>query len=169
MAVTETIQELLEGIDSAQYGRDMRQYIHKGIQKCYEEGSAGETDLEARLRLDNLEDNIISPPDFSQYQSKAHWSISNGSYYETDYTVPLSGWYMFHIYRLAQTSKTVQVHVSLASDNDATLVSLGMVGTSVILTSSWLYFSAGDGIHVQLTGDNDTGCDLAYAPSISIL
>lgn len=58
MAVTETIQELLQGIDDAQYGRDMRQYIHKGIQKCYEEGSAGETDLEARERLDTLESDL---------------------------------------------------------------------------------------------------------------
>lgn len=58
MAVTETIQELLQGIDEAQYGRDMRQFIHKGIQKCYEEGSAGETDLEARDRLDEVEASI---------------------------------------------------------------------------------------------------------------
>lgn len=58
MAVTETIQELLQGIDSAQYGRDMRQFIHKAIQKCYEEGSAGETDLEARDRLDDVEADI---------------------------------------------------------------------------------------------------------------
>lgn len=58
MAVTETIQELLQGIDDAQYGRDMRQFIHKGIQKCYEEGSAGETDLEARSRLDDVEQTI---------------------------------------------------------------------------------------------------------------
>lgn len=58
MAVTETIQELLQGIDDAQYGRDMRQFIHKGIQKCYEEGSAGETDLVARERLDEVEASI---------------------------------------------------------------------------------------------------------------
>lgn len=58
MAVTETIQELLQGIDDAQYGRDMRQYIHKGIQKCYEEGSAGETDLTARTEIDNVRDEM---------------------------------------------------------------------------------------------------------------
>lgn len=58
MAVTETIQELLQGIDDAQYGRDMRQYIHKGIQKCYEEGSAGETDLVAREDTVKLFNNI---------------------------------------------------------------------------------------------------------------
>lgn len=58
MAVTETIQELLQGIDDAQYGRDMRQYIHKGIQKCYEEGSAGETDLVARESIDDLAANL---------------------------------------------------------------------------------------------------------------
>lgn len=60
MAVTETIQELLQGIDDAQYGRDMRQYIHKGIQKCYEEGSAGETDLTARQAIENLLGNFAT-------------------------------------------------------------------------------------------------------------
>ena len=60
MAVTETIQELLQGIDDAQYGRDMRQFIHKGIQKCYEEGSAGETDLTARNAIDNMGNSIAT-------------------------------------------------------------------------------------------------------------
>lgn len=54
MSVSETIQEILQGIDDAQYGRDMRQYIHKGIQKCYEEGSAGETDLVARESVEKI-------------------------------------------------------------------------------------------------------------------
>jgi len=58
MAVIETIQEILEGIDEAQYGRDMREYIHKGIQKCYEEGSAGETDLTARDDIAALRTNF---------------------------------------------------------------------------------------------------------------
>lgn len=58
MSVTATIQELLQGIMDSQYGRDMRQFIHDAIQKCYEEGSAGETDLEARERLDDVEDDI---------------------------------------------------------------------------------------------------------------
>lgn len=54
MAVSETIQEILQGIDDAQYGRDMRELIHKGIQKCYEEGSAGETDLTARESIEKI-------------------------------------------------------------------------------------------------------------------
>lgn len=58
MAITATIQELLQGIMDSQYGRDMRQFIHDAIQKCYEEGSAGETDLVARERLDTVEDKI---------------------------------------------------------------------------------------------------------------
>ena len=58
MAVSETIQEILQGIDDAQYGRDMRQYIHKGIQKCYEEGSAGETDLQARSDIADILTNF---------------------------------------------------------------------------------------------------------------
>lgn len=54
MAVSETIQEILQGIDDAQYGRDMRQYIHKGIQKCYEDGSAGALDLDARESIEKI-------------------------------------------------------------------------------------------------------------------
>lgn len=65
MAVTETIQELLQGIDDSQYGRDMRQYIHKGIQKCYEEGSAGETDLIAREGISTILSNFASIEDGS--------------------------------------------------------------------------------------------------------
>ena len=60
MAVTETIQELLQGIDDAQYGREMRQFIHKGIQKCYEEGSAGETDLVAREDIAAAREDIAA-------------------------------------------------------------------------------------------------------------
>ena len=71
MAVSETIQEILEGIDTSQYGRDMRQYIHKGIEKCYEEGSAGETDLEARTRLDDIEANL-APKESTSTASQAY-------------------------------------------------------------------------------------------------
>ena len=60
MAVSETIQEILDGIDESQYGRDMRQYIHKGIQKCYEEGSAGETDLTARDAISDILDDFAT-------------------------------------------------------------------------------------------------------------
>ena len=60
MAVSETIQEILQGIDDAQYGRDMRDYIHKGIQKCYEEGSAGETDLVAREEIEEIRNDMLS-------------------------------------------------------------------------------------------------------------
>lgn len=58
MAVTETIQELLELISESQYGRDMRDAIRKGIQKCYEEGSAGETDLVARQAIEEIESDM---------------------------------------------------------------------------------------------------------------
>ena len=58
MTVSETIEEILAGIDESQYGRDMRDYIHKGIQKCYEEGSAGETDLVAREAIADLQDDM---------------------------------------------------------------------------------------------------------------
>lgn len=168
MAVTETIEELLQGIDDAQYGREMRQYIHKGIQKCYEEGSAGETDLVARGMIQDLEDSIIYPPDFSQHQWKENWGISVGTQREIDYTITASGWYMFNLVRLAQSSTGAQLIVSLTNDNDATIVSLGTASASVTFTSQWFYFAAGDGIHVMITGDSDTQCSLAYAPCLTI-
>lgn len=168
MAVTETIQELLQGIDDAQYGRDMRQYIHKGIQKCYEEGSAGETDLVAREAIENLTDSIVSQPDFSQHSWKENWATVDGTY-EADYTIPLSGWYMFHMLRLAETVGDAQLMVSPANDHYAFIVVLGAECKSVTLTSQWLYFTRGDQIHVLLTGDSDTRCDLAYAPPMEWL
>lgn len=167
MAVSETIQEILQGIDEAQYGRDMRQYIHKGIQKCYEEGSAGETDLEARTRLDTLEDNMVNPPDFSQHQWKANWTPSNGSY-ETNYTVTASGWYMFHLYRTASGTGGTSLLVTPVNDNYATIISIDVDISSVSITSQWLYFAAGDSFSVVVAGDSNAHCDLAYAPCLSI-
>lgn len=38
-----TIQDYLYGILHSVYGRTMRQYIHDGIQKCYEDATAGIT------------------------------------------------------------------------------------------------------------------------------
>ena len=60
MSVTATIQELLQGIMDSQYGRDMRQFIHDAIQKCYEEGSAGETDIVARDEIDEIRNDMVS-------------------------------------------------------------------------------------------------------------
>ena len=168
MAVTETIQELLQGIDDAQYGRDMRQYIHKGIQKCYEEGSAGETDLVARQEIENITDTVVNQPDFSQHSWEENWATVNGTY-EADYTIPLSGWYMFHMLRLSETVGGAQLMVSPANDHYAFIVVLGAECKSVTLTSQWIYFARGDQIHVLLTGDDDTRCDLAYAPTMEWL
>lgn len=46
------IQEYLDLIKNAIYGKDVRQAIHDGIQQCYYDGHAGSTDLEARQQLD---------------------------------------------------------------------------------------------------------------------
>ena len=42
------IQEYLDKIKTAVYGRDVRQAIHDAIKTCYDDGSAGATDLTAR-------------------------------------------------------------------------------------------------------------------------
>lgn len=55
-----SIQEYLDLIKSAIYGKDVRQAIHDGIQQCYYDGKAGSTDLEARQRLDTAEGSISS-------------------------------------------------------------------------------------------------------------
>ena len=49
-----TIQEYLNNILKAVYGKDVRQNIHDAIQQCYEDGKVGAVDLVARQRIDNL-------------------------------------------------------------------------------------------------------------------
>lgn len=48
------IEELLNQILSAVFGKDVRQAIHDAIQQCYEDGKVGAVDLVARQRIDNL-------------------------------------------------------------------------------------------------------------------
>lgn len=55
-----TIQDYLDLIKNAIYGKDVRQAIHDGIQQCYYDGKAGSTDLEARQRLDSAEGSLTS-------------------------------------------------------------------------------------------------------------
>ena len=55
-----TIQDYLNLIKNAIYGKDVRQAIHDGIQQCYYDGHAGAIDLSARQRLDADEANIAS-------------------------------------------------------------------------------------------------------------
>lgn len=49
------IQENLQKILSAVWGRDVRQAIHDAIHDCYEDGSAGDLDLIAREGVERLE------------------------------------------------------------------------------------------------------------------
>ena len=51
------IQENLQKILTAVWGRDVRQAIHDAIHDCYEDASSGTTDLPARERIDALETN----------------------------------------------------------------------------------------------------------------
>ncbi len=51
------IQENLQKILTAVWGRDVRQAIHDAIHDCYEDASSGTTDLPARERIDTLEAN----------------------------------------------------------------------------------------------------------------
>lgn len=48
------IEEYLNKIKNAVYGRDVRQAIHDGIEQCYKDGKAGAVDLEARARIDEF-------------------------------------------------------------------------------------------------------------------
>lgn len=48
------IEEILNKILSAVFGKDVRQAIHDGIEQCYEDGKVGAVDLVARQRIDNL-------------------------------------------------------------------------------------------------------------------
>lgn len=48
------IQEYLEQIKGAVYGREVRQAIHDGIEECYNDGKAGAIDLLARQQIEEL-------------------------------------------------------------------------------------------------------------------
>lgn len=48
------IEEYLNKIKNAVYGREVRQAIHDGIQQCYYDGKVGAVDLVARERIDQL-------------------------------------------------------------------------------------------------------------------
>lgn len=54
------IQEYLEKIRLARYGKDVRQSIHDAIHQCYEDGKAGSIDLVAREFIDALQEDINS-------------------------------------------------------------------------------------------------------------
>lgn len=49
-----TIQDYLEQIKNAIYGKDVRQAIHDGIEQCYKDGKAGSIDLIARQQIAEL-------------------------------------------------------------------------------------------------------------------
>ena len=52
------IEEYLNQIKNAIYGKDVRQAIHDGIEACYEDGKAGAIDLVARREIADL----VAPP-----------------------------------------------------------------------------------------------------------
>lgn len=85
MSVTATIQELLQGIMDSQYGRDMRQFIHDAIQRCYEDGSAGELDLQARQDIQKIYEifgNVETGTTASQAYAKDDTFIYDGKLYK---------------------------------------------------------------------------------------
>lgn len=62
------IEEYLNKIKTAVYGREVRQAIHDGIETCYKEGKAGATDLVARSEISSVNaeltariDEIVAP------------------------------------------------------------------------------------------------------------
>ena len=55
-----TIQDYLNKIKTAVYGKDVRQAIHDAIFKCYEDGKAGSVDLVARENIDTLTNQVAA-------------------------------------------------------------------------------------------------------------
>lgn len=55
------IERYLKQIQSAIYGKDVRQSIHDGIQQCYRDGKAGAVDLTARQNIEALKAAVGTP------------------------------------------------------------------------------------------------------------
>lgn len=55
-----TIQDYLNKIKTAIYGKDVRQAIHDAIFKCYEDGKAGSIDLVARENINTLTNQVAA-------------------------------------------------------------------------------------------------------------
>lgn len=74
------IQENLQKILSAVWGRDVRQAIHDAIHDCYEDSTSGTTDLPARERIDALETNSATKTELqteTTARTNADTSINN--------------------------------------------------------------------------------------------
>lgn len=54
------IEEYLNKIKNAVYGRDVRDAIHDGIETCYKEGKAGATDLVARSEISSVNEVLTA-------------------------------------------------------------------------------------------------------------
>lgn len=67
------IQEYLEQIRLARYGKDVRQAIHDAIHQCYEDGKAGEVDLIAREGVVSLREDVT---EMQEDISKVHEDIT---------------------------------------------------------------------------------------------
>ncbi len=70
------IQENLQKILSAVWGRDVRQAIHDAIHDCYEDSTSGTTDLPARERIDALEANSATKTEL-QTETTARTNADN--------------------------------------------------------------------------------------------
>lgn len=55
------IEQYLNKILEAVYGKDVRQAIHDGIQQCYYDGKAGSIDLEARQQIKDNDNRRCKP------------------------------------------------------------------------------------------------------------
>jgi len=80
------IQEELQQILSARYGKDVRQNIHDAIHTCYEDGRAGAIDLVAREEIDEInEKGVGAEITKAEYDALTDEQKANGDYYITDY------------------------------------------------------------------------------------
>lgn len=146
------IEEYLDKIKHAVYGREVRQAIHDGIETCYKEGKAGSTDLEARQRLDSVE------PDVSSLKSRMSTAESDIDVLDSrvDQIVAPSG----------KAPSAAEVTDARVGADGVTYTSLGSANRTQFANVNSLISQSGVYTWERGTVNDDTGADVASTSRI---
>ena len=186
MIIISTIEQNLNDILNARYGKDVRQAIHDGIEACYEDGKAGAVDLIARQRIDealankdgieiiqyklidNLSTEMIEMGETAsvtaswQVPSTIAQKLEDGEY-EYWFLAVSTGWGTIGTnptWGISGTTVTMNCSV-INTSNGAHSILVKMVA---LLVSKWAGFSDAEAVKPTANGSNTIEIDDSYTP-----